>query len=168
MRKSSLNVADAFLSLRDWFAPSRTVAQSAAPCDVSAISNPPDRPEANDAGEHRALLEQMRNWYARLDDALDAACERMLCEIASGVLARELRLAPCDLTQLISQLCAQTLGEPLRLRLHPQDCASWSGALPAIADATLQAGDAILELCEGSIDARLGVRFAAALAACTP
>jgi len=165
---------DEFFALEAWFArkdaralhvgaPTPEQEESPAPDVGSEIAD-----EAREFARERAISESCR-WYARLHDALDAACERMLCDLAAGVLARELALAPCDLVALSATIRRQMLGEPLRVRLHPEDYARWEHAmLPACEDATLSPGDALFELREGSIDARLGVRLQAVLDACTP
>ena len=159
---------DEFIALDAWFARGRTVAPT-PPSEDSAILEP--LAEASDGScddaRERAVAES-RRWYARLHDALDAACERLLCELAAGVLARELQLAPCDLAAVLAGVREEMLGEPLCVRLHPDDCALWNDpTLPCRADAALAPGDAVLELREGSIDARFGVRLQAVLDACT-
>jgi flagellar biosynthesis/type III secretory pathway protein FliH len=94
---------------------------------------------------------------ARLADAFDAALARLLRELATDVLARELRMAPCDLAALVARLCAQAPG--VRVRVAPSDISAEFG-LPCVADPALESGDAILEVDGGVIDARLGVRLA--------
>ncbi len=159
---------DEFISLDAWFALGRAVSP-APPSEDSAIVEPlGDATDGtrDEAREH--VVAESRRWYARLHDALDAACERLLCELAAGVLARELQLAPCDLAAVLAGVREEMLGEPLCVRLHPDDCALWNDpTLPCRADAALAPGDAVLELREGSIDARFGVRLQAVLDACT-
>jgi flagellar biosynthesis/type III secretory pathway protein FliH len=94
---------------------------------------------------------------ARLADAFDAASARLLRELATDVLARELRMAPCDIAALVARLCAQA--PVVRVRVAPSEVSDAFG-FPCVADPTLGAGDAILELEGGVIDARLGVRLA--------
>lgn len=173
--------SDEFIALDAWFARADAGARLAeAPSQIEGIASTESQREARgatgdisedatcDDARERAIAES-RRWYARLRDALDAACERLLCELAAGVLARELQLAPCDLGALLAGIRNEMLGEPLRVRLHPEDCARWKDAsLPCCADATLSPGDALLELREGSIDARFGVRLQAVLDACAP
>ena len=168
---------DAFVALEEWFG--RTADR--APVEVATSPEAVETPrellaragaesgvEERDAACGRVAAESAR-WYARLNDALDAACARLLGDIAAGVLARELYLAPCDLTALVDGLRAQMLGDPLCIRLHPDDCARWNDAsIPCREDVALAPGDAVLELHEGSIDARFGLRLQAVLDACSP
>lgn len=159
-------MVESFMPLRQWAASCN--AAPVVPSEIVGAAESCEEVDERGAGAQSAMLSEMRVWYARLNDALDAACERVLIEIAAGVLARELQLAPCDLSRLTASLRGESLGEPLRLRLHPGDAVRYGAdALPILADSTLEPGDAILELREGSIDARFGIRLAAALAACT-
>ncbi|HTW83742.1 MAG TPA: hypothetical protein VMD91_06735 [Candidatus Sulfotelmatobacter sp.] len=106
----------------------------------------------------------MRLFRARLADAFDAAATRMLRELATDVLARELRLAPCDLAAIVAR--HRSSAPVVRVRVAPDDARIDLG-LPVTVDPALRAGDAIVELAGGTIDARLGVRLAALLAART-
>ena len=162
--------ADAFLALDAWFERLGVGAlpDAAAPPTEPVASPSRANESSGDATTMRAVAESAR-WYARLNDALDAACARLLREIAASVLARELQLAPCEIVAIAANLRAQMLGEPLCIRLHPDDAARWSDAsLPCRCDSTLAPGDALFELREGSIDARFGVRLQAVLDACSP
>ena len=168
---------NAFVALEEWFGRTANCAPVEATTSLQAVETPRESlaiageesgAEAEDAACRRVVAESAR-WYARLNDALDAACARLLGDIAAGVLARELHLAPSDLTALVDGLRAQMLGDPLCIRLHPDDCARWNDAsLPCRADVALAPGDAVLELHEGSIDARFGLRLQAVLDACSP
>ena len=168
---------DAFVALEEWFGRTAEGARVEATTSLHAVEAPRESRATNGAQSSlqaedeacgRVVAESAR-WYARLNDALDAACTRLLGDIAAGVLARELQLAPCDLAELVAGLRAQMLGDPLCIRLHPDDCARWNDAsLPCREDLALAAGDAILELREGSIDARFGLRLQAVLDACSP
>ena len=158
--------ADGFVALDAWFA--CRSADPAAPPSVPATPPACENESSGDAAAARALAESAR-WYARLNDALDAACARLIREVAAGVLARELQLAPCEIAAIVANVRAQMLGEPLCMRLHPEDAARWHDAsLPCRRDSTLAPGDALIELREGSIDARFGVRLQRVLDACTP
>ncbi|MGC8486291.1 MAG: FliH/SctL family protein [Candidatus Baltobacteraceae bacterium] len=168
---------DEFIALDRWFERTGACARS----ETSALLAPAEPAVAAEAdtcvatGDESCeeavarVLGESARWYARLDDALDAACTRLLRDIAAGVLARELQLAPSEIASIIENIRAQMLGEPLCVRLHPDDAARWSDAsLPCRRDDTLAPGDALVELREGSIDARFGVRLQAVLDACTP
>ncbi len=88
------------------------------------------------------------------------ALARLVRELATDVLARELRLSPCDLAALARRI-AQT---------RPSSAFAWRPKmrratvdLPTVVDRALRPGDAIVELSGGELDARLGVRLATVL-----
>jgi flagellar biosynthesis/type III secretory pathway protein FliH len=110
----------------------------------------------------QTTIREARLFRAQLADAFDAALTRLLRELATDVLARELRMAPCDLAALVARLCAQAPG--VRLRVAPSEVSDEFG-VPCVADPALATGDAILEVDGGVIDARLGVRLALLLEA---
>ena len=119
-------------------------------------------------GDVRDAIRDARLFRARLADAFDAALASLLRELAADVLARELRLAPCDLAAIVQRVAG---GAPVvRVRVAACDLAR-GVALPrgceavVVADPALAAGDAVVELAGGALDARLGVRLAAVLEA---
>jgi flagellar biosynthesis/type III secretory pathway protein FliH len=118
--------------------------------------------------EHAAcdeMLAEIRRFRAALADALDARVEDLLREIAAGVLARELRLAPADVGAIAAHELALAGGPPLRLSAHPDECAALSAfACPVVADPTLLRGDLVIALRSGTIHATLGCRLERALA----
>ena len=107
-----------------------------------------------------AAVRDARLFRARLADALDDALARLLREVAADVLARELRLAPCDVRELARR--ALERAPAVRLRVAPADAGGDYG-LPVAVDPALHAGDAVFELDGGALDARLGVRLASVL-----
>jgi hypothetical protein len=107
-------------------------------------------------------LRAARLFRAQLTDALTDAFGTLLCDLAADVLARELRLAPCDLEALLVRVAERA--PIVRVRVAPTDAVRIAG-VPVEADAGLDPGDAIVELAGGSIDARLGVRLATVLEA---
>lgn len=115
------------------------------------------------------LLRDVRLFNARVTEALESAIEQLLCDVACDVLARELQLRPADIERIVDRtlqrFCAE---EPLRVRVHPEDVATLKSRIPAIADASLSRGDAILELRDGFVDASLGVRLQAVLRELAP
>ncbi len=168
---------DEFIALDRWFDRIGTCVQSetgallvAAEPPTAAVADARARTDDASCDEAVArVLGESARWYARLDDALDAACARLLHDIAAGVLARELELAPCEIAAIVERIRDEMLGDPLCVRLHPDDAARWSDAsLPCRRDDSLVPGDALLELHEGSIDARFGVRLQSVLDKCTP
>ena len=109
-----------------------------------------------------AALRDARLFRARLADAFDDAAARLLRELASDVLARELRMEPCDLADVVRR--AGERAPAVRVRVAVCDAATLSG-VPVVADPALRRGDAVVELAGGALDARLGVRLAAVLEA---
>lgn len=107
-----------------------------------------------------AAAREARLFRARLADALDDALARLLREVAADVLARELRLAPCDVAEIARR--ALERAPVVRLRVAPADAGGGYG-LPVAVDPALRAGDAVFELDGGALDARLGVRLASVL-----
>lgn len=114
------------------------------------------------ADELAAALREARLFRARLADAFDDAAERLVRELAADVLARELRLAPCDLASIVQRVAARA--PAVRVRVAPADVARVTG-IAVLADPALCAGDAIVEVAGGALDARLGVRLATVLEA---
>jgi hypothetical protein len=133
---------------------------------LSAVSasnrstNDVESPEL-DAGVAEALRDA-RLFRARLADAFADTSQRLLRELACEVLARELRLAPCDLSALARRVSERV--PVVRVRVAASDLGAVTG-MPVLADPALRAGDAIVELAGGALDARLGVRLAAVLEA---
>jgi hypothetical protein len=107
-----------------------------------------------------AAAREARLFRARLADALDDALARLLREIAADVLARELRLAPCDVAEIARR--ALERAPAVRVRVASADAGDAYG-LPSVVDPELHAGDAVFELDGGALDARLGVRLATVL-----
>jgi hypothetical protein len=129
-----------------------TVRTAEAPHDISVA----------DIGQPdiTAAAREARLFRARLADALDDALARLLREIAADVLARELRLAPCDVAEIARR--ALERAPVVRVRVASADAGNAYG-LPVVADPELHAGDAVFELDGGALDARLGVRLASVL-----
>lgn len=112
------------------------------------------------------LLRDVRLFHARVIELLESSVERLLCDVACDVLARELEIRPADIERIVDRALHRYASEqPLRIRVHPNEAASLQCSVPAIADADLARGDAIVELRDGFIDASLGVRLQAVLRA---
>ncbi len=161
---------DEFVSLADLLRSPATEAGASADAaaavepdaalDPGAIEPGADAERSHD--ELVAALRDARLFRARLADAFDEARMRLLRELAADVLARELRIAPCDLDLLARRVLAG--GPVVRVRVAPCDVAAIRG-VPVVADAELNAGDAVVELAGGTLDARLGVRLSMVLEA---
>lgn len=143
-------------------------ASAAAAAEVSLLAGPRrgDRPLHDECSERAdATVDALRDarlFRARLADALDAAVARLARDIAADVLVRELRLAPCDVAALVQH--ALNHAPVVRVRVAPGDVLRVRD-VPVIADPALSEGDAIVELANGALDARLGVRLAVVLEA---
>ena len=151
-----------FVSLADALRPPAAVTVSAR--DV-VLAEPADVPEPalpEDVADAAAAVRDARLFRARLADALDDASSRLVRELAAAVIARELRLAPCDVEAVVRDVLR--LAPAVRVRLAPSEAARVAD-IPVIADPSLEPGDAIVELAGGTIDARLGVRLATVLEA---
>ena len=116
-----------------------------------------------------AAVREARLFRARLADAFDEGAARLLRELATDVLARELRLAPCDLAAIVRRIGERA---PLvRVRVAACDAAALAvvpfpgGCTTVVEDPALARGDAIVEVIGGALDARLGVRLAVVLEA---
>lgn len=133
--------------------------QTGASIGADAAATATAEPETAEAAA------DVRRFRAALADALDAQLADLLGDIACDVLARELALAPADIAQIVAAALERFSAEtPLRVRAHAADVPALADAgVPAMADASLRRGDAIVELQHGTIDARLGMRLAAVL-----
>ncbi|HEX3549169.1 MAG TPA: FliH/SctL family protein [Candidatus Elarobacter sp.] len=156
---------DDFVSLADVLRP--RARDDAAPADPNSGETPTGAGDSEDAastgpGELVEAVREARMFRARLADAFDDARVRLLRELATDVLARELRIAPCDLDVLARRALASA--PVVRIRVAPSEIGLVSG-IPVVADPDLAEGDAIVELDGGTIDARLGARLALVLEA---
>jgi flagellar biosynthesis/type III secretory pathway protein FliH len=114
-----------------------------------------------------AVLRDVDTFRTRLQAVFDGALDRLLRDLATDVLGRELRLAPCDLASIVRRVRASA--PVVRVRVAPgedvDERALALGEATVVRDAALALGDAIVEVRAGTIDARLGVRLADVLAA---
>lgn len=174
---------DEFVSLADVLRPrAQEAASPAGPAgaeplstaiDAGSVAGTVDEPPADEracddegAVARAATVTALREaklFRARLADAFDDARARLLRELAADVLARELRIAPCDLDLLAQRALAAA--PVVRVRVAPSEIGLISG-IPVVADPELAEGDAVVELDGGgAIDARLGARLALVLEA---
>jgi hypothetical protein len=159
-----VHVADepAFEPLAIWLARAQAPRADSSAADVPPVASA-DPPRVRELDE---LLRDVRVFQARLADAFECARERLLRELAAAVLGRELLLAPVDIAAIAAHLLAtHAAAPPLRLRVAAPDAADVNAHVAVYADPTLAPGDAVLELTNGAVDARLGVRLAEVLAA---
>jgi hypothetical protein len=128
--------------------------------DVRTTDVAADIRDADDAGDVRAVLRDARLFRARLADAFDSAATKLVRELAADVLMRELRLAPCDIAALVQRV--RDRAPVVRVRVAAVDVDAVRG-VPVVIDPALEAGDAMVELAGGALDARLGARLACVL-----
>lgn len=114
------------------------------------------------------IVREMRLFRARLNELLEESLQSLCADIAAGVLARELQIAPADVAAIAERLATRFLDEqPVRVRVHPDEVDLVNCGLPVTGDGRLHRGDAVLELRGGVVDASLGVRLQGVLDACT-
>lgn len=131
---------------------------------LEEIIDAPAAVETDD--EQLGLLRDVRLFHARVIEAVDAAVETLVADIAADVLGRELLLAPAEIEAIVDRALARFAAEePVRVRVHGDDAVRITCGVPVVPDARLRPGDAVIELRNGSIDACLGVRLHALLQA---
>jgi hypothetical protein len=137
-------------------------AAAAAPARAAAPGGDAPAADLPVAATLRQELARIR--FAALD-GFERAARRLLAELASEVLARELLLAPADTAALVRRLCAQFAAfEPLGLVLSPPDAERVRLGLPVRVDAALRPGDVILEVREGAFESHAAFRTEGAVA----
>jgi hypothetical protein len=102
-------------------------------------------------------------------EAFERSTARLLAALADDVLARELRLAECDLAALAARvLAAAGAVEPVALVVGEFAAGELAEAgLPIRHDAALGPADLIVEVRDGTLESPLAFRLAGALAAST-
>jgi flagellar biosynthesis/type III secretory pathway protein FliH len=99
-------------------------------------------------------------------EAYERAVPRLLHALAREVLARELSLAGPDVQALSRALVAEFASEePVAFVVAREDAARFPSGVPVRVDPRLRAGDLVLEVRDGEIDARFAVRLEDAIAA---
>lgn len=153
---------DGFVPLEAFFR--RPARDEREPAPASA--NAPECESTDPPGETAAVemsdaLAAVRRFHAAIADAVDAAVDDLLRDIACDVLARELALAPADLAAIVAAALERFAADsPLSLRAHPDDIAALDGfEFAAIADPNLRRGDVAIDVRSGTIDAGLGARL---------
>ena len=143
----------------------------ALPEPMSIESEPPNAEAAasdDEVSPVEETLADVRRFQAALADALEVRLEGLLGDIAAGVLARELRIAPPDLRAIVERELALAGEPPVRIRAHPDECESLQAFDSiVVADPAMRRGDVTIEVRSGTIAATLGCRLERALAATT-
>ncbi len=129
-----------------------------------AVVSQPVHPDIDEA------VGAARTFRAGLADALDAAVVRLLREISTMVLGRELRIAQADVTAVAAAALARFEEERvLVIRAHCEDLEALAAlGIECVADSRLGRGELFFEVRSGTIDLRFAARLEAAVAACAP
>lgn len=99
-------------------------------------------------------------------EAYERAVPRLLEALARDVLARELVLAPPDVNALARDLAAEFASEePVAFAVAREDAPRFPSGVPVRVDTRLRAGDIVLEVRDGEIDARFALRVRDAIGA---
>jgi flagellar biosynthesis/type III secretory pathway protein FliH len=154
---------DAFVSLAQYL---RAPANEAVPEPEASVEEAPAQaPLPDEYGSALdGVLSEIRCFRAALADALDARLEQVLCDVAAGVLARELRIEDADVAAVVALEIERAGEPPVRLRAHPEERAALGAfGCPVVADASLLRGDVVLEVRSGTIRSTLGIRLERAL-----
>lgn len=98
-------------------------------------------------------------------EAYERAVPRLLEALARDVLARELTLAAPDVRALADALAVTYASEePVAFAVAREDAARFPAGVPVRVDPRLRAGDVVLEVRDGEIDARFALRVRDAIA----
>jgi flagellar biosynthesis/type III secretory pathway protein FliH len=137
--------------------------QSAGQTATPSVSDlPPERTPL----ECERIVEELALLRLAALEAFERARGQMLETLACDVLSRELMLAPADLDALAARaLQAFAESEPLALVVAPADAARVSSPLPVRIDSSLVAGDLVIAVRDGEIDARFALRLNESVAA---
>jgi hypothetical protein len=126
---------------------------------IAVAATPPPADVSSPNAHENTIAELVRMRLFALE-AFERGVESMLASFGRDVLARELAMAPADLSALASQaLAAFHRDEPIRLVLSPADAARTSSPLPQRVDPSLQAGDLVVEVAAGAFESPLAFRL---------
>lgn len=150
--------------MADRFIPLRDLLCDASEPEIEPVETVP-APAEETIPLAREAVGDVRRFRAAVRDAVDVTVRSVLCDVAAGVLARELTLAPANLEAIVEHACERHLAEGVvRVRVHPDEASQIAGtALDVVADASLRRGDVLLEARSGTIDVSLGARLAGVL-----
>ncbi len=97
-------------------------------------------------------------------EAFERGAAALLERLADEVLARELTIAPVDVNALVRRLVAAfDAASPVAIVASPGDAESIDCAVPLRCDPSLAAGDVVLIVRDGTVDARMPLRLRQAL-----
>jgi len=156
-------VAEGFVSLAAELRAAWRALETPAP-PPSTHERQPLEARDREAGACERAVEELALLRLAALEAFERARCRLLEALARDVLARELMLAPADLDALAARaLRAFAESEPVALVVAPVDAARVSSPLPVRVDDALCAGDLLIAVRDGEIDARFALRLAEAL-----
>jgi hypothetical protein len=105
-------------------------------------------------------LHEIERFRAFALDAVERSLGRLVASLAEEVLGRELKLSPVDLQEITNRALRRYDREgPVRVRVSTVDLGAVRTELPVVADADLREGDLIVEVRDGTLDARMSVRL---------
>jgi flagellar biosynthesis/type III secretory pathway protein FliH len=164
---SSADDPDDFVALTAFLRPIPRQTKIESPATAPADLPAPLDAQATALGErYDAMLREVRRFRAGLADALDAAAAELLPLIAREVLARELRLAPAEIGEIVRSAVARRGTEVLAIRANPADLGKIADIeIERIADEVLRPGSVLIELRSGTIDLSLDARLEAVVTA---
>jgi hypothetical protein len=142
----------------------RGAASAAAP--VGAIPSPtsPARHNVIDFA-HADVVHELTLLTLAAREAFSHAAARLLGELASEVLARELLLAPADIIALVERaLAAFAQHAPVAIAVSAQDAERVRAAVPVRIDSGLGAGDLIVDVRDGTFESTFAFRLEDAVA----
>jgi hypothetical protein len=156
-------VADDFRSLASVLRARRPAALSAPVGDpVVHEPEPPPQSAAEPiaiAGEAASFCDEIALARVAVFEAYDRAGARLVDALAREVLARELALAPVDIEALARRvLLAFADDEPVALVVSPTEAPAMKAEIPVRVDPSLRAGDLVVVVRDGVIDARFALR----------
>lgn len=165
MRRVSLQTPERFRSLAATLLAARTPAPDEPALELveedDTIAAQDDHGDDEPDDDELELAREVRLFHARVIEAVEAAVETLVADIAADVLGRELLLEPADIEAIVDRALQRFAAEePLRVRVHAEDASRLNCGVPVAADMRLRRGDAVIELRNGSVDASLGVRLA--------
>ncbi len=93
-------------------------------------------------------------------EAFERGAVALLERLAEDVLARELAMAPADVSALVRRLVAGfDAASPVAIVAAPADAESIDCGIPVRGDPSLATGDVVLVVRDGTVDARMALRL---------
>jgi len=97
-------------------------------------------------------------------EAFERGAAALLERLAKDVLARELTIAPADVSSIVRRLVAGfDAASPVAIVVAPADAETIDCGIPVRGDSSLAPGDVVLVVRDGTVDARMALRLRQAL-----